>query len=144
MGCIRRLISICIVMSFAIVNSYAEKKDETWTKNLNVELSLNTSTPSKDNLPFSSILDVNYGLKRFSIHALVDGTYFLPKENITKNYNNTFNLGGGVGFEIFPRDINDPNIFEIRASVARSLGTSDYRNTAYKIGLQWLLKPNRR
>ncbi len=109
-----------------------------------LEANLTASTPYKGSLPFSSVLDLNYKIKRFSLHALIDGTYFLPKENMTKNYNKTFNLGGGIGFELFPEKENERNVFEVRASVTRSLGSSEYRNTAYKIGLQWLVRPYKR
>ena len=122
----------------------AETKGVAWTVPLHVEVSLAGSSPYKGILPFGTVLDVNYGIKRFSIHALMEGTYFLPKENITKNYNKTANLGGGIGFEIFPQDISYKSVFEVRASVTRSLGSMDYRHTAYKVGINWLAKPQKR
>lgn len=145
MGHIRRIILICLAMCFCVHSQMqAETKEANWTKPLHLELGLFGSTPYKSILPFGTVLDVNYGIKRFSIHALMEGTYFLPKENITKNYNQTANLGGGVGFELFPRDVIDRNVFEVRASVTRSLGSADYRHTAYKIGLNWLANPQKR
>lgn len=119
-------------------------KDGDLTIPLHVEAGLEVSTPYKGNLPFGAVVDLNYQIKRFSIHALIDGTYFLPKENVTKDYNKTFNLGGGIGFELFPAEGNDRNVFEVRASVTRSLGAAEYRNTAYKVGLQWVVKTHKR
>lgn len=115
-----------------------------WTAPLHGEGSLTTSTPYKHVLPFGAYFDLNYSIKRFSIHALIEGSYFLPKEGVTSNYNKTFNLGGGVGFELFPQEENDRNAFEARAYVSRSLGSADFRNTAYKVGIYWLAKPKQR
>ena len=104
---------------------------------LYIEASLYVSTPYKGNLPFEQILDVNYAIKRFSIHALCSSNFILPKDGETKDYNRTVNLGGGVGFELFPRDINDRNIFEARATVTTSLGSNNFKNTSYRIGINW-------
>ncbi len=124
--------------------SSSTTQEPSWIRPLHLEASLNISTPYKGNLPFGSALELNYKVRRFSIHALFEGSYFLPKESITKDYNKTCNLGGGVGFELFPADENDRNVFEVRASVTRSIGSADYRNTAYKVGLQWLVSPRKR
>lgn len=104
---------------------------------LYLEASLDVSTPYKGILPFEQTLDVNYVIKRFSIHALCSSNFILPKDGETKNYNRTVNLGGGVGFELFPRDINDRNIFEARATVTTSLGSNNFKNTSYRIGINW-------
>lgn len=104
---------------------------------LYLEASLDVSTPYKGILPFEQTLDVNYAIKRFSIHALCSSNFILPKDGETKGYNRTVNLGGGVGFELFPRDINDRNIFEARATVTTSLGSNNFKNTSYKIGINW-------
>ncbi|MDE5811938.1 MAG: hypothetical protein K2H61_06520, partial [Muribaculaceae bacterium] len=74
---------------------------------------------------------------RFSIHALCSSNFILPKHGETKYYNRTVNIGGGVGFELFPRDINDRNIFEARATVTTSLGSNNIKNTSYRIGINW-------
>lgn len=104
---------------------------------LYLEASLGVSTPYKGVLPFEQTLDVNYAIKRFSIHALCSSNFILPKDGETKDYNRTVNLGGGVGFELFPRDINDRNILEARATVTTSLGCNNFKNTSYRIGINW-------
>ena len=104
---------------------------------LYLEATLDVSTTYKGSLPFEQTLDVNYVIKRLSIHALCSSTFILPKDGATKDYNRTVNLGGGVGFEIFPRDINDRNIFEARATVTTSLGSNNFKNTSYRIGINW-------
>lgn len=104
---------------------------------LYLETSLGVSTPYKGTLPFEQTLDVNYAIKRFSIHALCSSNFILLKDGETKDYNRTVNLGGGVGFELFPRDINDRNIYEVRATVTTSLGSNNFKNTSYKIGIYW-------
>ena len=140
-----RLTIICLLMYFGTtIQMHAETKEATWATPLHIEVSMGGSSPHKEILPFGTALDVNYRIKRFSIHTLLEGTYFLPKQNITKNYNQTANLGGGIGFEILPEDINNRSVFEVRASVTRSLGSSDYRKTDCKIGIYWLANPYRR
>lgn len=104
---------------------------------LYIEASLDVSTPYKGILPFEQTLDVNYAIKRFSIHALCSSNFILPKDGETKDFNKKVNLGGGIGFELFPRDINDRNIFEARATVTTSLGSNNFKNTSYKIGINW-------
>lgn len=145
MGIIRKLTVLCILLYLGInFQVSAETTRTSWTAPLHGEGSLMTSTPYKHVLPFGAYFDINYSIKRFSIHALIEGSYFLPKEGVTSNYNKTINLGGGVGFELFPRDENDKSVFEVRASVTRSLGSSDFRNTDYKVGIYWLAKPKQR
>ena len=122
----------------------AQTANESWTTPLHIEASLGTSTPYKSIMPLSTLIDLNYSIKRFSIHALIDGNYFLPKEGMTKNYNKTVNLGGGIGFELFPQEKKDRSVYEIRASVTRSLGSADYKNTAYKVGIHLFGKSKKR
>ncbi len=76
--------------------SSSTTQEPSWIRPLHLEASLNISTPYKGNLPFGSALELNYKVRRFSIHALFEGSYFLPKESITKDYNKTCNVGGGV------------------------------------------------
>ena len=106
---------------------------------LHLELSLSAQTPYKGIMSFGPEIDLNYGFRRFSIHAIAATDYFIPKESVTKNYNSVFNLGGGVGFELFPRQADDRNVFEARFSVTTSIGSGAYTNTSYKIGIDWHL-----
>lgn len=101
-------------------------------------------TPHKDVMPFGPSLDINYSIQRFSLHALFTCEYFLPKEGMTQKYNKTLNLGGGIGFELFPQEENDRNVFEVRASVTAGLGSNDFKNTSYRLGLEWHRRPKRR
>ena len=137
------LVIIATLMGNALRVS-AQESNEKETLPLHVEASLMISTPHKDVMPFGPVLDINYSIRRFSIHALFSGEYFLPKEGMTKKYNKTLNLGGGVGFELFPRDENNRNVFEVRASVAAGLGSDDFKNTSYRLGLEWHSRPKRR
>lgn len=124
---------------FGLFSAYADAQDKAETKTLplHVEASLMFSTPHNQMMPFGEIIDVNYSISRFSIHALLTSEYFIPKEGLTKNYNKTLNLGGGIGFELFPREEHDRNVFEARASVSAGLESNDFKNTSYRIGLEW-------
>ena len=130
-------------MAFA-VNVNAHESNEKETLPLHVEASLMISTPHKDVMPFGPELDINYSIRRFSIHALLTGEYILPKEGMTQKYNKTLNLGGGIGFELFPREENVRSVFELRTSVTAGLGSNDFKNTSYRLGLEWFSRPKRR
>lgn len=111
---------------------------------LHLELSLSTETPNKGIMPFGTEIDLNYGIRRFSIHAISAANFFHPKDGQCKNYNRAVNLGGGLGFELFSRDESNSNVFEIRASVTTTVGSAEYKNTAYKIGLEWYKASSKR
>ena len=133
----KKILSLILVMIAVTLPVIAQESSSRTTQTpiekspipLYLEASLDVSTPYKGNLPFEQTLDVNYAIKRFSIHALCSSNFILPKDGETKDYNRTVNLGGGVGFELFPRDINDRNTFEARATVTTSLGYNNFKNT---------------
>lgn len=104
---------------------------------LHIEVGMNINTPHKMVIPIGTVIDLNYAIKRFSIHAIANTDFFIPKEGLTYNYNKVINLGGGIGFELLPREEGFNNIFEIRAQVTSSVGSSDLKNIAYQIGLYW-------
>lgn len=111
---------------------------------LHIELNLTGATPHKELMSFGPEIDLNYAIKRFSFHAILNTDYFIPKESETKDYNKVINLGGGVGFELFPRKTHDLNIFEARTSLTTSVGSGNFKNTAFKIGLNWHLSGSKR
>jgi hypothetical protein len=102
---------------------------------LHLELGLNGGTRSHEVQPFSAIFDLNYHIiPRLSIRAVSSGDYFLPKESVTKDYNYTINLGGGVGYTIVPAGSTMPMALEARAFVTTSLNSSYFKHTSYNIG----------
>lgn len=111
---------------------------------LHLELGMNINTPHKGVMPVGTEIDLNYGIKRFSVHAVVNTDFYIPKEGFTDGYNKVINLGGGIGFELLPREEGFNNIFEIRGQVTSSIGSSDLKNTAYQVGLYWYPKTSRR
>ena len=149
----KKILSLTLVMIAATIPVFAQESTSSSSSSVShmtaqtpiekspiplyLEASLDVSTPYKGSLPFEQTLDVNYAIKRFSIHALCSSNFILPKDGKTKDYNRTVNLGGGVGFELFPRDINDRNIFEARATVTTSLKSNNFKNTSYRIGINW-------
>lgn len=107
-----------------------------------MELGLGTGTPKDKMTPFGANIDLNYSLtNRFSLHALSEATYFIPKEGMTHKYNQAINLGGGLSYTILPPTIENNDAFELRASVTSTIGSSDFKNTAYKLGLYWVGNP---
>ena len=63
---------------------------------------------------------------------------------MTHKYNQAINLGGGLSYTILPPTIENNDAFELRASVTSTIGSSDFKNTAYKLGLYWVGNPKAR
>lgn len=136
-------IYVALLMCFATFSAYSQEYDCEKLP-LHIELNLTGAPPYKGLMSFGPEIDLTYSIKRFSIHAILNTDYFIPKESETKNYNKAMNLGGGMGFELFPRKTNASNTFEARASVTSSVGSGNFKNTAFKIGINWHLSGSKR
>ena len=89
-------------------------------------------------MPVGAVVDLGYYVNRFSIHAAAQGDYFIPKEGSTYKYNNVPNLGGGLGFVIFPENGDHLGVMELRALMTTSVGgNAGMKNNTYKIGVNW-------
>ena len=105
---------------------------------LHVEACVGFGTESKNLMPFNANIDLNYHFtRRFSIHATMQNDFFLPKESVTKDFNQATNLGGGVAYILLPERIAGAEMFEIRAFVTATVNSSYLKNTSYNIGLYW-------
>ena len=55
---------------------------------LHLELGFGTGTSKDKMTPFGASVDLNYSLtNRFSLYALSEATYFIPKDGMTHKYN---------------------------------------------------------
>lgn len=117
-------------------SAFAQTSDEKSIP-LHVEVSLETGTENKGIMPSSAVVDLGYNIRRFSIHAAAQADMFQPKEGSTHDYNRSRNIGGGIGYVIFPEDKTNLGVFEVRALVTTSVGSSDFNNTSYKLGIHW-------
>lgn len=117
-------------------NVYAQSTEKK-TLPLNVEAGLEIGTQKDGKIPFGASLDCSYNIGRFSIHAVANADYFHPKDGQTSDFNRSRNLGGGLGFAIFPKDDTNFGTFELRTLVTTSVGSSNYNNTNYKAGIYW-------
>lgn len=116
------------------VSMFAQSKDIP----LHFEASLLSGTPSKGLMPFGANIDLNYTfVKNLALHAVVETSYFIPKEGVTSKYNKANNLGGGLSYTLFPQINDNLGDFELRASVTTSVGSSDFKNTAFNVGVNW-------
>ena len=91
-------------------SAFAQTSDEKSIP-LHVEVSLETGTENKGIMPSSAVMDLGYNRSR--------------------------NIGGGIGYVIFPEDKTNLGVFEVRALVTTSVGSSDFNNTSYKLGIHW-------
>lgn len=102
------------------------------------ELSANLLGKYKQIQPLGISIDVSYTFaKIFSAHAVLDNTFYIPQYGTTSNFNHATNLGGGLGVELFPTDHSVPGKMELRGFVTTTVGRSDYKNTAYNLGIYW-------
>lgn len=123
---------------FTSSNLRAQSSESMNTLPLHIEAQLGAGTSCKSVTPFDVNIDLNYTLaRRFSIHAITQTSYFLPKDGITSKYNRATNLGGGIGYTFLPQKDDKLGNFELRASVTTSVGSSDFKNTSYNIGIHW-------
>lgn len=136
---ITQTILLLLLLLTISVNGRAQGENRTfWSLPWHVEAGLTTGTSKDGLMPFGATVDLNYTFgKSFSIHAVSEATYFHPKKGMTSDYNKAFNLGGGIGYAFSPATENCSSVFEARASVTASVGSSDFKNTAYQIGLYW-------
>lgn len=117
---------------------YAQTSQEKPSLPLHAELSLGAGTPFKSMIPVDATIDVNYTFfKKLSLHFVSNASYFIPKEGMTSNYNKAFNIGGGIGYTFLPQKNDKLGDFEVRASVTTTVGSSDFKNTSYNIGVFW-------
>ena len=61
----------------------------------------------------------------------------MPKNGATNDYNRATNLGGGLGYVFLPEKNDQLGDFELRAFVTTSVGSSDFKNTSYNVGVHW-------
>lgn len=139
-----KLIYVLAILMMAFTTNLAAQAIVKKDIPFHIELGMNINTPHKGLMPMGAVIDLNYAIKRFSIHAIATTDFFIPKEGSSTNYNKVTNLGGGIGFELLPREEGYNNIFEIRGQVTSSIGSSDLKNTAYQVGLYWYPKTSRR
>lgn len=110
---------------------------------LHVEASFGMGTQSKGVTPFGTVVDLNYGFaKNLSLHAVTEAYYFIPKNGSVSSYNDSFNLGGGLGWTFAPDDhMGD---MELRATVTAPVGGKAYKHAAYNVGVYWYGAPTSR
>lgn len=135
-------ITIKAIMCFLIFcafsqNTSAQETTKSWLDPLHLETSFEAGSQHKQLMSFGMKMDLNYNLgKVFSIHAIGQADYFVPKNGMTADYNKAINIGGGVGFKLFPK-LKDFNTFELRADVTTTVNSTDLKNTTYSAGIYW-------
>jgi len=136
----RRITTIVLVavMLFCTADAIAQSSKGQITKPLHIEASLGAGTACKNIMPIDVNIDLNYTFaKKFSLHVTTQTSYFLPEDGITTNYNRATNLGGGLGYVFLPQKNDNWGDFELRAFMTTSVGSSDFKNTSYNIGVHW-------
>lgn len=136
----RRLTCILIFAAtlFTATGLFAQSAESEKTIPLHIEATMGAGSKYKSMTPIISNVDLNYTFaKRFSLHAILNTSYFIPKNGTVTDYNRATNLGGGVGYIFLPQKQDKLGDFEIRASVTTSISGSDYKNTEYNLGIHW-------
>lgn len=105
---------------------------------LHVEVGFEGGTSCHKVIPVSMVADIGYYVNRFSLHAAAQSDYFMPKEGSTYKYNKASNVGGGLGFVLFPDNGDGLGTMELRALMTTSVGgSSTVGNNSYKVGIYW-------
>ena len=129
---------VLIVTMLISIETLAQHDEKKTIIPLHLEASLGAVTPSKDIMPLDASFDLNYTFgNKFSLHAIASTSYFLPKKGSTSDYNRATNVGGGIGYIFLPQKNDNLGDFELRAYVTTSVGSSDFKNTSYNIGIHW-------
>ena len=128
---------VCSMVCMLSLQANAQETTKSWLDPLHLETSFEAGSQHKQLMPFGMKMDLNYNLgKVFSIHAIGQADYFVPKNGMTADYNKASNIGGGVGFKLFPK-LKDFNTFELRADVTTTVNSTDLKNTTYSAGIYW-------
>ena len=128
---------VCSMVCMLSLQANAQETTKSWLDPLHLETSFEAGSQHKQLMPFGMKMDLNYNLgKVFSIHAIGQADYFVPKNGMTADYNKAINIGGGVGFKLFPK-LKDFNTFELRADVTTTVNSTDLKNTTYSAGIYW-------
>lgn len=137
MGSCRLISMICV----SILTVFAIRAQDVMGSNQNpfhAEASLSIGTRSCHLQPFESGIDFNYMIiNKISIHANLNSSFFIEKNGNSQNYNNANNIGGGIGYRFMTNSAKARDVFDIRGYVTATAGHSNYKNTAYKIGIYW-------
>ena len=132
------LTGLLSLLFFSPVSNASAQNTESSTLPLHVEANMEAGTPYHKMMPMGATVDLGYYINRFSIHAMAQGDYFIPKESSTYKYNNTSNVGGGLGYVLFPDKGDHLGVMEARAYMTTSFrGNSAMKNNSYKIGIYW-------
>lgn len=139
-----KAIMCCLIFCAFSQNTSAQESTKSWLDPLHLETSFEAGSPFKKMMPFGMKLDLNYNLgKVFSIHAIGQADHFVPKNGMTVDYNKAINIGGGLGFKLFPKS-KDFNNFELRADVTTTVNSTDLKNTTYSAGIYWYGESSKR
>lgn len=122
----------------------AQSYEKSVTTPLHVEIGMGAGTANNGILPIDANVNVNYTLGgRFTLQAVMQSSYFVPKYGTTDSYNRATNLGGGVGYIFAPEKNDKLGDFELRACVTTTIGGSNYKNTSYDLGIYWYSHTNK-
>lgn len=126
------MIFMAVMLCMAVVGAKAQTEDVS----LHFDASFTMGMPAKDISPMGASFDLNFSpINRFSIHALAHTDFFIPKNGATKDYNNAFNIGGGLGYQLLNNDNCRFGTMELRGTASVSVGKSDWANSTCSLGL---------
>ena len=134
----KRMLYLAAMAVWASCCACAQEAEGIKSIPLNLEAGFGAGTQKDGRMPFMANLDLSYDiLRNVSIHAVSQVSYYMPKNGSTMKHNKETSLGGGVACVLFPSEKSIKGDFEARASVTATVGSSDFKNTAYSIGLYW-------
>lgn len=135
-------ILILLLLCTATTMAFAQKSESGENKidkiPLYLEYSLGIGTPSNKTTPFLMDINLDYQItKRLSVRGILEKDFMIPKDGGVKDYNSSLNLGGGLGYSLFPVKDDDKDVLEARASFTTSVDGKIYKNNSFDVGLYW-------
>ena len=101
------------------------------------EIDLGVGLKQHDITPLSVGINLGYRIiPRLAIYARYSGTYGLYDAGEGRDYFKTTNLGGGAEYVLaMDKRKIATDMYSVRAQVSASVGSVDWKNTTYSIGL---------
>ena len=139
----KKLMMMLLLVSSAIgIQAQESEKKSSLLDGLSFEIKTVYGLKQHNMNPLNLNMQLSYSYTdRLSLLISAERNYMLFNENDNKWYMNATSLGGGMAY-VWMKDKH--HNFDIRLQVLNTIGNSQWKHTAYDIGLNWYEKQEKR